>query len=91
MSAETEHWRGVVPVKRAAALVVTTFAVSVGPAAAGGPAPAANCTGQFVVYDVIQAGAPRGASQDLAPIAQPPKTATTPPLKSDVGAASSTC
>jgi hypothetical protein len=41
--------------------------------AAAGPNPNANCTAEFVVYDVIQAGAPRGASQDLAIIAQPPK------------------
>jgi hypothetical protein len=41
--------------------------------AAAGPNPSANCTAEFVVYDVIQAGAPHGASQDLAIIAQPPK------------------
>ncbi len=40
--------------------------------AAQGPSESANCTAQFVVYDVIQAGAPRGASEDLAIIAQPP-------------------
>jgi hypothetical protein len=41
--------------------------------AAQGPSESANCTAEFVVYDVIQAGAPRGASEDLAIIAQPPK------------------
>ena len=41
--------------------------------AAQGPSANANCTAQFVVYDVIQAGAPHGASEDLAIIAQPPK------------------
>ncbi len=56
---------------------------------AAGPSASANCTAQFVVYNVIQAGAPHGASQDLAPIARLPKTATEPPLKSDVGALSS--
>jgi hypothetical protein len=42
--------------------------------AAAGPSASANCTAQFVVFDVIQAGAPRGASEDLAIIAQPPKS-----------------
>jgi hypothetical protein len=51
-------------------------------AAAAGPSDNAHCTAQFVVYDVIQAGAPRGASDDLALIAQPPKDF--PPL-SNVG------
>ncbi len=51
--------------------------------AAQGPSESANCTAQFVVYDVIQAGAPRGASEDLAIIAQPP---TQPP--NDFGALS---
>ena len=59
-------------------LTVATLCVGVAgvvPAtgAASGPSASANCTAQFVVYDVIQAGAPRGASQDLAVIAQPPK------------------
>lgn len=55
--------------------------------AAEGPSANANCTAQFVVYDVIQAGAPRGASEDLAIIAQPPKDF--PPM-SNVGFFSST-
>ena len=58
--------------------------------AAQGPDASANCTAEFVVYDVIQAGAPRGASEDLAIIAQPPKDATEPPLMSNVGLFSST-
>ena len=41
--------------------------------AARGPDSSANCTAKFVVFDVIQAGAPHGASEDLAIIAQPPK------------------
>jgi hypothetical protein len=54
---------------------------------AEGPSGSANCTAQFVVYDVIQAGAPHGASEDLAVIAQPPKDF--PPM-SNVGFFSST-
>ncbi|HYJ70779.1 MAG TPA: hypothetical protein VEX15_24245 [Nocardioidaceae bacterium] len=42
-------------------------------AAAAGPDESANCTAQFVVFDVIQAGAAHGASEDLVIIAQPPK------------------
>lgn len=56
-------------------------------AAASGPSENANCTAQFVVFDVIQAGAPRGASEDLAVIARPPKDF--PPM-SNVGFFSST-
>ena len=56
-------------------------------AAAQGPSGSANCTAQFVVYDVIQAGAPHGASEDLAVIAQPPKDF---PPRSNVGFFSST-
>jgi hypothetical protein len=55
--------------------------------AAEGPDPHANCTAEFVVFNVIQAGAPHGASEDLAVIAQPPKDF--PPM-SNVGFFSST-
>ena len=55
--------------------------------AAQGPNASANCTAQFVVFDVIQAGAPHGASEDLAIIAQPPKDF---PPRSNVGFFSST-
>ncbi|MGH7128973.1 MAG: hypothetical protein ACREIV_10415 [Planctomycetaceae bacterium] len=55
--------------------------------AAQGPNPSANCTAEFVVFNVIQAGAPHGASEDLAIIAQPPKDF--PPM-SNVGFFSST-
>ena len=48
-------------------------AVAPATAAAGGPSENANCTAEFVVFNVIQAGAPRGASEDLAVIARPPK------------------
>ena len=71
-------------------IVAVAAAVSPSTVSAAGPSASANCTAQFVVNDVIQAGAPHGASEDLAPIARPPKTATEPPLKSDVGSASST-
>jgi hypothetical protein len=54
---------------------------------AQGPDENANCTAEFVVFNVIQAGAPRGASEDLAVIAQPPKDF--PPM-SNVGFFSST-
>jgi hypothetical protein len=54
---------------------------------AEGPSASANCTAEFVVYDVIQAGAPHGASEDLAIIAQPPKQFGS---LSDVGYYSST-
>jgi len=74
----------VVPI---AALAAAASAPSV---SAAGPSASANCTAQFVVIDVIQAGAPHGASQDLAQIAQPPKSATEQPFKSDVGALAST-
>jgi hypothetical protein len=50
--------------------------------AAAGPRENANCTAQIVVYDVIRAGAPKGASEDLGVMAQPPKDF--PPL-SNVG------
>jgi hypothetical protein len=56
-------------------------------AGAQGPDPNANCTAEFVVFDVIQAGAPHGASEDLAIIAQPPKDF---PPRSNVGFFSST-
>ena len=56
-----------------ATLCVVVVAALPATGAASGPSGSANCTAQFVVYDVIQAGAPRGASQDLAVIAQPPK------------------
>lgn len=64
--------------RRKAFLTLATIcagAVAAFPAAgaASGPSESANCTAQFVVYNVIQAGAPRGASEDLAVIAQPPK------------------
>jgi hypothetical protein len=55
--------------------------------AAQGPNENANCTAEFVVFNVIQAGAPHGASEDLAIIAQPPKDF--PPM-SNVGFFSST-
>ena len=55
--------------------------------AAQGPDEHANCTAEFVVFDVIRAGAPHGASEDLAIIAQPPKDF---PPRSNVGFFSST-
>jgi hypothetical protein len=64
------------PMKRKALLLASLFAFAGAVPATGaaeGPSGSANCTAQFVVYDVIQAGAPHGASQDLAIIAQPPK------------------
>ena len=76
--------------RRKALLLVGVFALAgVVPAtgAAQGPDPSANCTAEFVVFDVIQAGAPRGASEDLAIIAQPPKSFGN---LSDVGFFSST-
>jgi hypothetical protein len=76
---------------RKARLTLATLCVLAGAlpstGAAGGPNPNANCTAEFVVYNVIQAGAPRGASEDLAVIAQPPKDF--PPM-SNVGYFSST-
>jgi hypothetical protein len=62
--------------RRKALFLMGLFALAAAVPATGaaeGPSPAANCTAEFVVYDVIQAGAPQGASQDLAIIAQPPK------------------
>ena len=76
--------------KRAGLMLVglCVFAAAVPSAGtAAGPSANANCTAQFVVFDVIQAGAPHGASEDLAIIAQPPKDF---PPKSNVGFFSST-
>jgi hypothetical protein len=76
--------------KRKVLLLASLFALAGSVPATGGaegPSASANCTAQFVVYDVIQAGAPHGASQDLAIIAQPPKQFGS---LSDVGYYSST-
>ena len=60
-------------VRFALASICVATAVAPSTAAGAGPSGNANCTAQFVVFNVIQAGAPRGASEDLAVIAQPPK------------------
>jgi hypothetical protein len=76
--------------RRKALFLAGVFALAgVVPAAgaAQGPNPSANCTAEFVVFDVIQAGAPHGASEDLAIIAQPPKDF---PPRSNAGYFSST-
>ena len=78
---------------RKARLTLATLCVLAGAlpstGAASGPNPNANCTAEFVVFDVIQAGAPHGASEDLAVIAQPPKDF--PPMSNAGYFASTNC
>jgi hypothetical protein len=70
-------------------LAVGISAAVAAPAAAFnpfGPDFHSNCTAGFAVGSTLNGG---GATE-LSVIAQPPKTATVPPLKSDAGALSST-